>query len=57
MNPQQEESKGMMHNIKEKIMHPRKHSTDTNITYPSKEQKNLEKQEDKKKRATDVLHF
>jgi len=51
MNPQQEEQKGMMHNVKEKIAHPMRHDTDTNITYPSKEQKHLEEHE--KERATD----
>jgi len=51
MNPQQEEQKGLMHNVKEKIVHPMRHDTDTNITYPSKEQKHLEEHE--RERATD----
>ena len=37
-NPQQnQESKGIFQNIKEKILQPMKHDTDTNITHPTKE--------------------
>lgn len=41
MQPQQSTTGSTMQNIKEKVKHPFTHDTDTNITYPTREQKKL----------------
>ena len=48
MQPPQKshESKSVFHNIKEKILHPIRHDTDTNITHPTKEHKHVEEHEE-----------